>query len=365
MLSARIIAITALSFTLLSCGSDEVKQTTQLVPVTTVTVEKKDLKLDDLYVAHIQAVRNVEIRGSVQGYLEAMFVDEGQKVKEGQLLFKLRDNELKNEVTRAKALLSVAKADKMNAEVEYDRVKGLVDKKIVVASELSLAESKLNAAESRIDEATSNLSIATHRLSYTQIRAPFDGYIDRIPLKKGSLVSEGTLISSISDISSVYAYFNISENEYLKYKRALMIDSGETNKTVSLLLSDGKEYDQKGVIETVVSEFEESTGSIAFRARFLNPHQLLRHNANGKIKLADRVEGALVIPQKATFEIQDKTYVFVVDRTNTVHMRHFVPGERTEQLYIVKSGLQEGDVIVFEGIQLLKDGIKVAPRKAQ
>jgi membrane fusion protein (multidrug efflux system) len=177
------------------------------------------------------------------------------------------------------------------------------------------------------------------------------------------LVADGTLISSISDISSVFAYFNISENEYLNYKRSMMLDSSETQKVASLVLSDGKEYEHKGMIETVVSEFEESTGSIAFRARFPNPDQLLRHNSNGKIKLADRVEGALVIPQKATFDIQDKTYVFVVDKNNVVHMRHFLPGERTDEKYIVLKGLQEGEVIVNEGIQLLRDGMKVSPRQ--
>ena len=349
-----------------SCSNKKNAKETAVVNVSTVAVVKKDLKLDDVYVADIQAVRNVEIRSSVQGYVETIYVDEGQHVKEGQLLFKLRDNEYRNEVLKAKAQLNVAGADKLQAEVEYERVKGLVDKKIVAATELALAASKVKVAGSRVEEATSNLEIANHRLSYTSIRAPFDGFIDRIPLKKGSLVSEGTLISSISDINSVYAYFNISENEYLKYRRMLADDTATGQEIASLILSDGKEYDHRGRIEAVTSEFEENTGSIAIRARFPNPAHLLRHHATGKIKLSDHHVGALLVPQRSTFEIQDKTYVFVIDKNNVAHMRHFTPAGRTDQNYIVGSGLNEGEVIAWEGIQFLKDGMKVNPqRKAE
>jgi membrane fusion protein (multidrug efflux system) len=347
----------------LSCSNKKNAKETVVVNVSTVAVIKKDLKLDDVYVADIQAVRNVEIRSSVQGYLETIYVDEGEHVKEGQLLFKLRDNEYRNEVLKAKAQLNVAGADKLQAEVEYERVKGLVDKKIVAPTELALATSKMKVAASRVEEATSNLEIANHRLSYTSIRAPFDGFIDRIPLKKGSLVSEGTLISSISDINSIYAYFNISENEYLKYRRMLVDDTATGQEIASLILSDGKEYDHRGRIEAVTSEFEENTGSIAIRARFPNPTHLLRHHATGKIKLSDHHEGALLVPQRSTFEIQDKTYVFVIDKNNVAHMRHFTPAGRTDQNYIVSSGLNEGEIIAWEGIQFLKEGMKVNPQR--
>lgn len=346
-----------------SCSNKNTSKETAVVNVSTVVVEKKDLKLDDVYVADIQAVRNVEIRSSAQSYLETIFVDEGEHVKEGQILFKLRDNEFRNEVLKARAQLNVAGADKIQAEVEYERVKGLVDKKIVASTELALAASKVKVAASRVEEATSNLEIANHRLSYTNIRAPFDGFIDRIPLKKGSLVSEGTLISSISDINSVYAYFNISENEYLKYRRMLVDDTASGQEVASLILSDGKEYDHRGRIEAVTSEFEENTGSIAIRARFPNPAHLLRHHATGKIKLSDHHSGALLVPQRSTFEIQDKTYVFVVDKNNVVHMRHFTPAGRADQNYIVGAGLAEGEVIAWEGIQFLKEGMKVNPQR--
>lgn len=359
---ANIIIYTFLLLLASSCGSPEKKTNQKQVEVPTVTVERKDLQHDHLYVTSIQAIQNVEIRSKISGFLEAICVDEGETVKKGQVLFRIGDSEYKNEVAKARAMLSMANADRKTAEVELQRVKILVDKKIVSKTELELATSRLNAETSKVEEAKSGLDIALHRLSYTVIRAPFDGVVDRIPLKGGSLVEEGTLITSVSDISSMYAYFNISENEYLAFERARRGDSEkEINQSVCLVLSDGKDYACKGTVETVVSEFDGSTGSIAFRARFPNPDKLLKHNASGKIKLTTNLEDALVIPQKSVFEIQDKSFVFAVDKQNMVKMKHVETGDRINKYFVVRSGLDEGEVIVYEGIQNVKDGMKVKP----
>jgi membrane fusion protein, multidrug efflux system len=353
-----------LILTAVACNNPRKANKRAPVQIPTVKVKRQDLQLQHLYVTDIQAIRNVEIRSKVSGYLEAIFVDEGKPVKKGQVLFRISDNEYKSEVVRCKAQMSMASADKKAASVEYERVKVLADKNIVSVTEQDLARARLNAAISRVEEAASNLENAQYKLSYTVVRAPFDGVIDRIPLKAGSLLNEGTLISSLSDISSVYAYFNISENEYLKYMRNLGTESGNHDQSVSLVLSDGKEYESKGVVETIVSEFQPSTGSIAFRARFPNPHKLLKHNATGKVKLYTKVDGALLIPQKSAFEIQDKNYVFVIDSGNVAHMKHFMPGGRSDEYYIIRSGLHEGDVVAYEGIQNLKDGMQVVPKSA-
>jgi len=345
-----------------SCGSPEKKTNQKQVEVPTFTVERKNLKHEHLYVTNIQALQNVEVRSKISGFLEAICVDEGETVKKGQVLFRIGDSEYKNEVSKARAMLSMADADRKTAEVELQRVKILVDKKIVSKTELDLATSRLNAQVSKVEEAKSGLDIALHRLSYTVIRAPFDGVVDRIPLKGGSLVEEGTLITSVSDISSMYAYFNISENEYLAFERARKGNSEkEINQSVCLVLSDGKDYACKGTVETVVSEFDGSTGSIAFRARFPNPDKLLKHNATGKIKLTTNLDDALVIPQKSVFEIQDKSFVFAVDKQNRVKMKHVETGDRINKYFVVRSGLDEGEVIVYEGIQNVKDGMKVKP----
>jgi len=349
-------------FLLAACNENEKKEIkTSSIPV--INVVEKDINLERIYVADIQAIQNVEIRSRVGGFLERIYVDEGQFVKKGQLLFTIADSEYRAELEKARASLNSMIAEARTAELEVEKVKMLVDKKIVSSTELSVAQAKMNAMNARVEEAKAALRHAQTRLSYTEIRAPYDGVVDRIPLKVGSLLEEGTLITSVSDIGSIFAYFNISENEYLQYLRAKA--EAEQSTLVKLVLSDGKEYEYPGKIETVVSEFQENTGSIAFRARFPNPQHLLKHGATGKIKLNDELENALMLPQKAVFEIQDKNFVFVLDANNKVQMRSFVPEARVDDFYIVQSGLKKGDRVVYEGIQNIKEGMVVAPRMVQ
>lgn len=360
----NIIGLGLLGLLYTSCSQSTGKETAKQekpadVPV--VTVQTTPLSVDHLYVSDIRAIRNVELRNMVAGFLEAIYVDEGQRVKQGQVLFRINSNEYKAEVAKAKAKMNTAKAEARVAEVEYERVKVLTDKDIVSRTELDLASSKLSAANARTEEAKSDLENAQHRLSYTTICAPFDGVVDRIPLKAGSLLTEGTLITSVSDISSMHAYFDVSENEYLKHNRK-SAEEKIANKEADLILSDGQAYEYKGKVETVVSEFDASTGSISFRATFPNPKRLLKHKATGKVKLATEMEHALVVPQKATFELQDKTYVYIVGSDNVIKMKSFEPSGRIDQYYIVKSGLSQGDRVVYEGIQDLKDGMKVNPQ---
>jgi len=346
---------------LVSCNTEPLPSSDEenkKIPVTTVM--EKDISLDRMYVADIQAIQNVELRSRVSGFLEKIHIDAGKFVKKGQLLFTISDGEYRAEVSRAKASLNSIIADAKTVELELERVKLLVQKKILSATEMEVAQAKYAAQHARIEEAKAALDHAQAKLAYTKIYAPYDGIIDRIPLKAGSLLEEGTLLTSVSDISSVFAYFNISENEYLDYLRSKPQED-PSDKIVRLVLSDGKQYEFSGEIETVASEFQENTGSIAFRARFPNPEFLLKHGATGKIKLTNEIESALVLPQKAVFEVQDKNYVFVVDESNKVTMRNFVPKARMDDFYIVASGLQKGETIVYEGIQNIKDGMQVAP----
>lgn len=337
----------------------EKKQDLKSLPVARIIA--KDTVLHRAYVADIQAVQNVEIRARVNGFLDKIYVDEGQEVKKGQLLFGINDAEYRAELSRAKAVLSSLTAESKSAALELERVKLLTDKKVIAASELEVAKAKLAAAQAKIEEANSAVSNAEMRLSFTSIRAPFDGIIDRLPLKKGSLISEGTLLTTVSDTREVYAYFNVSETEYLKYKKST--DKGDNSyNEVQLVLADGSDYNHIGKIETMESEFEENTGSIAFRATFPNPSKLLKHGASGKVKLTSEMDSAVIIPQKAVFEMQDKNYVFVVDQGGTVKMKNFVPQTRFAHFYIVESGLQPGEQIVCEGVRNIRDGMQIAPR---
>jgi len=342
-----------------TAGSENKTTPTEL-PV--IALAQKDTLLYQDYVTDIQAVKNVDIRARVQGFLENIFVDEGQTVKKGQLLFQINDQEYVTELAKAKANLSSAIAEAKGADLEVGRTKILVDKNVITRSELDLAEAKLKAAQAKIDEARASQTNAETKLSYTKVLSPFDGVIDRIPLKTGSLIDQGALLTTISDIHEVYAYFNVSENEYLQYEKAIKRDAHAQNNIIQLILSDGSKYEYDGKIETLDGQFDNNTGSIAFRARFANPEKLLKHGASGKVRLTTEEDNAILVPQKSVFEVQDKNYVFIVDKNNTARMRSFVPKTRINQFYILQSGLQAGDLIVYEGVQSLRDGTLIKPR---
>lgn len=355
IISAGILAACSAN----SQAADETKAEQEL-PV--IRIIAKDTVLHHEYVADIQAVQNVELRARVPGFLEKVLVDEGQEVKKGQLLFKISDDEYKEELAKAQANLQSALAEAKGVKLEIDRLRLLVEKNIVSKTEIDVAQAKLEAANSRIRAARSSAQNASIRLSYTSIKAPFDGIIDRIPHRMGSLIEQGTLLTTASNINSIFVYFNVSENEYLQYIKTKEDNPNRNSNSVKLVLADGTPYLHEGKIETVESEFKSGTGSIAFRARFPNPDKLLKHGATGNIVLSNAVEGAVLVPQKAVFELQDKNYVFLLDSLNQVSMRSFVPRTRFSSFYIVESGLKPGDRIVLEGIQSVEPGTQIKPK---
>ncbi|WP_420150153.1 efflux RND transporter periplasmic adaptor subunit [Spirosoma sp.] len=330
------------------------------VPVVQLSQRPTTVQRD--YVTTLEAVRNVEIRARVSGFLEKIYVDEGQSVRQGQLLFSLNAAEYRVGLEKAQATLRSAIAGAKTAEVEVDRVKLLVDKKIVSPSELELAKAKLDAARAQIEEAQSAKSTAALRLAHASIRAPFDGVINRIPYKIGSLIEEGALLTEVSDIHEVFAYFDVSEKEYLGFLKKHRDLVGKNGQEVEMMLADETPYPQKGRIETMESVFEEESGTIAFRARFPNPQKLLKHGSSGKIRLPIVVSDAFLVPQKAVFEVLDKNYVYVVDASNKVRSRSFVPQARVGLNYIVRSGLKPGERVVYEGIQNIRDGDQIIPQ---
>lgn len=303
---------------------------------------KTDTSFTKEYVSQIRSVRNIELRAQEKGYLENIYVDEGQFVKKGQLLFKIMPKLYEAELLKAEA---EAKA----AEIELQNATTLADKNIVSKNEQSLAQAKL-------DHAKAEVALAKLHLSFTEIRAPFDGTIDRIPKKPGSLIDEGELLTSLSDNSQVFAYFNVSEPEYLEYQTNSK-DRGDNK--VSLLLANNTPLKYKGEVETIESEFDNETGNIAFRARFPNPDKLLKNGETGKIMMTIPLRNALIIPQKATYEIQDKKFVFVVGPDNIVRSKNIsVLGEMAD-LYVVSSGITDADKILLEGVQKVKDDDKI------
>ncbi len=313
------------------------------------------------YVASIQAIKNVEIRTRLKGFLEKIYIDEGAEVAAGQPLFKLNDTEHLTAVARAEAVLENAIADGQTTMLEVERTKLLVAKNIVSETDLKVAEAQRSAAESRIKEARSLLDFAKTELTYTTIRAPFSGRIDRIPLKEGSLLDEGMLLTSISDLDQVYAYFDISEQEYLGIVTNDSLRTVDFTLPVRLTLANGAPYPHEGTAEFAENEFEETTGTISLRALFPNPGGLIKHAASGKVSVPMQNGQNLAVHQKSVFEIQDRTYVYKVMDDHTVVMTPFQAGQRIGHYYMVESGLQLRDKIVFEGTQNLRDGMTINP----
>ena len=294
------------------------------------------------YVSQIHSVRDIEIRVQEKGFLQNIYVDEGQSVKAGQLLFRISPKIYEAELLKAQA-------ETKAAEIELLDAKTLADKNIVSKSEQAMAQAKL-------EQARAEVSLAKLHLSFTEIRAPFDGTIDRIPQKLGSLIDEGELLTSLSDNSQVFAYFNLSEPEYLDYQTNI---KGRGDNKVSLLLANNEPFKYKGNVELVESEFDNETGNIAFRAKFSNTEKLLKNGETGKVLMTVPVNNALIIPQKTTYEIQDKIYVFVVDKNNVVKSREITIAGAMPDLYVVKKGLSADDKILLEGIQKVKDDDKI------
>lgn len=298
-----------------------------------------DTSINKEYVCQIRASNHIELRSMERGYLTKTFVNEGQHVKQGQLMFQIMPLIYQAEAEKSKA-------DVEYAEIEYQNTKILSDKSIVSPQELALAKAKL-------DREKADLKLSNTHLGLTTIKAPFSGITDRFNMRLGSLVDEGELLTTISDNSKLWVYFNVPEAEYLDY--AVRIKK-EGPQKVKLMMANNELFEHDGLFETIEADFNNETGNIAFRATFPNPEGLLRHGETGTILMPSHVKNALLVPQEATFDILDKKFVFVVSDKGVIQTRQITVGLEMPHIYTVTSGLSQNEKILVEGLRKVKNG---------
>ena len=352
------VSITSLilAIVLVSCGKKEEQQMPPQgpAPFPVETVEKQDATIYEEYTANLEGQQNVEIRPKVNGFIQKIYVDEGQMVKKGQLLFKLETQTLNQDASASKAMVQAA-------QVEVDRLKPLVDRKIISNVQLETAKAKLAQAKSAYGSIAANIGYGT-------ITSPVNGVVGSLPYREGSLVSMTSEmpLTTVSDSKVIRAYFTMNEKQLLSFNKTFKgsntVEKLKNVPEVSLLLVDDSEYNVKGKIATINGLVNPQTGTTEFRAEFKNPEGLLRSGSTGIIRLPIEQKDVIVVPQNAVFEVQGKQMIYVVGKDNKVKSTVITTNGISGMNFIVTEGLAEGDVIVVEGASKLKDGMEIIPQ---
>lgn len=338
----KILGLALIALSLPACNTHREEHVHEVHKITATTPQVRPVTITQQFVCQIHSKRHIKIRALETGYLEAVQIKEGQTVKCDDLLFSVRPilYQSKFEAESAKAKLE---------ELQLAYTQQLVKDKVVSPNEAALQQAKLSEAQAKAQLAKAELDFAT-------VKAPFDGIVDRLYHQHGSLVQEGEVLTTLSDNSVMWVYFNVPERVYLEY---MSNQSEHKDDRIELELANHKKFSYGGEIGAIEADFNNETGNIKFRADFENPDRLLRNGQTGTILMSRVQNDAIVIPQRATFEVLQKRYVYVVDKENVAHQREIVPQTELEDLYVLKSGLTVDDKIVLEGVRQVRDGSTV------
>ncbi|TKT89445.1 efflux RND transporter periplasmic adaptor subunit [Dyadobacter frigoris] len=323
------------------------------------------------YPASVEGTVNVEIRPQVAGYLDKVFVDEGAYVKAGQPLFKINDQPFREQLNNAKASLSAANATLINTQLEIDKFTPLVANKVISDYQLKSAKAANSVALANVEQAKAMVGTAQINLGYSTVKAPVNGFVGRFPKKKGSLVSptDPEALTQLSDVQEVRVYFALGEDDFINFKKqyggATLNDKLKKMDPISLLLADQTVYPTQGKIDMIDGQFDKNTGAITMRATFKNAQGLLRSGNTGKVRLSLQHDSAILVPQSATIEMQDKVFVYTVSSDNKVKKMPITIVGKSGKDYLVKDGVKAGDRIVFSGLDILQEGIAITPEKAK
>lgn len=372
LLPAYILSILVLPVLMYSCttssGSNQ-PEAASIPSSEVVTISSASVTTQKEYTASIEGKSNIEIRPQVDGFLDKVLVDEGVYVAAGQPLFKINDQPYREQLNNALASQHAAEASIQNAKLEIDKLTPLVQNKVISDFQLKAANIAYLSAKASAEQAKATVASAQINMGYTLIKAPVSGYIGRLPKKQGSLVSRTDVqpLTELSDTHTVFAYFSLGETDFINFKAQYpgntLEDKIKRLPAVSLVMADNTLYPQQGKIDMIDGQFDKNTGTITIRASFPNDRGLLRSGNTGKVRLGLDHANAILVPQSATIEMQDKTFVFAVDDSNKVSKQPISIIGKSGTDYLVKEGLKAGDRIVFSGLDHLQEGQVIKPAK--
>ena len=353
-----------------SCNSSSANNMAAMPPqeLPVISVTSRPVTTYTEFTASVQGSRDIEIRPQVDGYLQGIYVDEGARVHKGQMLFQVDERPFREQLNTANAMLLSAKASLESAAINVSKLTPLVQNNVISDVQLKSAKAAYDAAKANVAQAEAQVQTAKINLGYTHITAPADGYIGSIPFKTGSLVGKSQVeaLTVLSENKDVHAYFSMSEVDFIKFKEQI---AGNTIQEkikqlppVELVLADNSIYPAKGRVELAEGQFGKTTGTISFRATFPNTSGLLRSGNTGKIRIPNQVSNALLVPQEATYELQDKVFAYALTDSNKVVGKPLTIAGTSGNFYLVSGGIKPGEKIVFQGVDRLRDGMVIKPK---
>ncbi len=365
-----LLVITIVLF-LASCTNKPMQMASTVLTLPVITVNETSEQTFVDYPASIQGATDLEIRPQIAGTIDKVYVSEGQLVSKGELLFKISELPFRAQLNNAIASLNAAKAAVLNSQLEIDKLTPLVQAKVVSTFQLQTAKTTHQIALANVEQAKAGVNSAQINLNYTQIKAPISGYIGRLPKKQGSLVAPTDVeaLTGLSDVHEVHVYFSLAETDFInfntKHEGKSVADRIKHLPAVSLVLADQTLYPSKGKIDMIDGQFDKTTGAITLRASFANADGLLRSGNTGKIRLSLEHNNILLVPQASTIEIQDKVFVYAVNKDNKISKLPIKVLGASGTNYLVEDGLKSGDQIVSKGFENLKEGDLIQPEKGK
>jgi len=359
--TGKVVSLFSVLLLLASCGGKGEEGMDGMAPLETDFIQliAGEANVTNTYPGSIEGSVNVDIKAQVSGYLEAVYVKEGDYVQKGQNLFRIKDEVFQEQVANSDAGLKAALAAQTSAKIEMEKLKPLVYEKVVSEIQLKEAQARYSAATAQVAQAKAALGSSKINADFTLIKAPVSGFISRIPNRIGNLVtpSDATPLTTLSEINTVSVYFSMSESDYIAYKK-----EAHAKESVTLILADGSTYEHKGKLETASGNIDRTTGSMPMKALFVNPDKLLRSGGTGRVVIDHAQNKVIQIPRTSVKDIQDKFFVFKLADSNKVAMVPIRISGNSVDSFLVKSGVEPGDKIAINRIDVLTEGMMVVPK---